>query len=53
MKTRMKMQKKTKAERINSSRPRPVVRLRATTFEDRTKYKRSREKRKFQKEMDL
>ena len=53
MSRRIKAPKTTMIELINSSRPRPEIRLRSTTFEDKTKYKRSREKQSFRQELSL
>ena len=39
-----KTKKKQMLELLDRSRPRPVIRQRSTVFEDRKKYKRSREK---------
>lgn len=53
MKHRKKNVNSSKLEIINRTRPRPEVRLRSVIFEDRTKYKRSREKQKLWQELNL
>ena len=45
-----KIKKHTMLDLIKKSRPRPEVRLRSTVFEDKTKYKRSREKESLHRE---
>jgi len=48
------MQKKKKQQLlklIDRSRPRPVIRQRSTVFEDKKKYKRSRQRAKDRQEM--
>ena len=53
MSKRIKVPKTSMIELINKSRPRPEIRLRSTTFEDKSKYKRSREKQSFRLELNL
>lgn len=47
-----KNEKKDFLDLIDLSRPRPEVRLRSTIFEDKTKYKRCREKERLRKDIE-
>ena len=49
MKKYTKNSLRAKVELMNQSRPRPTISLRSATFEDKTKYKRSREKQLLRK----
>ena len=53
MSKRIKTPKSSMIELINRSRARPEIRLRSTMFEDKTKYKRSREKQSLRQELNL
>ena len=44
------MKKKTYLDIIKQSTPRPEIRQRSAVFEDKTKYKRSRDKQRLRKE---